>query len=124
MFLCNFYTVGGDSDSSSLCNERIVVLVIACGITFIVTLISTAIITFPVTYICVKKKLASTSKEPVVANITFDPSSHADLKVQPNPAYGAVVGHNKTGLELQPNPAYGTSHEVIMKTNPVYESCK
>ena len=31
---------------------------------------------------------------------------------------------NKDDLELQPNPAYGTSHNVVMDTNPAYESCK
>ena len=28
----------------------------------------------------------------------------------------------KDNLELQPNPAYGTSNNVVMDTNPAYES--
>ena len=31
---------------------------------------------------------------------------------------------NKVDVKLQPNPAYGTSHDVIIDTNPAYESCK
>ena len=42
--------------------------------------------------------------------------------------YEEVNLHSRTitkdDLELQPNPAYGTSCEVVMDTNPAYESCK
>ena len=31
---------------------------------------------------------------------------------------------DKADVKLQPNPAYGTSHNVVMDTNPAYESCK
>ena len=70
------------------------------------TLTSTAVITFVLTYIFVKKKLASAGKQLIAAaNTAVDPSSQADLK-------------------MQPNPSYGTSHKVTMDTNPAYESCK
>ena len=122
MHLCNFCTLGGDSDSSSLSD-----VIIACGITFILTLMSTAVITFVLTYIFVKKKLASVGKQPIVAaNTTVGPSSQANLEVQPNPAYSTTVGpfRNKTALEMQPNPAYGTNQKMSMNTNPAYEICK
>ena len=126
MRLCNFFTLGGspvlhtDPDSSSISD-----VVIACGITFILTLITTAVITFVLTYIFVKRKLASTGKQPVAtANTAVSPSSKADLEVQPNPAYGVSPFCNKTALEVQPNPAYGTSQKTSMNTNPAYEICK
>ena len=128
MSLCNFCTLGEDSDSSLLSNG-LVVLVGACGITFFVTLIFTAVITFGVTYLCcVKRKLTSTDKQPaaVLANTAVDPSSLANVEMQPNPAYSGMVDPflNQTGLEIQPNTADDTSHRMIMGTIPVYESIK
>ena len=79
----------------------------------------TIIITFIITYVCVKR--------------TFDKANTHDVKHQsPDPQemvlYEQVGPRNQTitkiDLELQPNPAYGTSHKVIMDTNPAYESCK
>ena len=91
------------------------------------TLITTAVITFVLNNIFIKRKLASTGKQPVAAaNTAVSPSSHADLKVQPNPAYDTTAGplHNKTALKVQPNPAYGTSQKISMNTNLAYEICK
>ena len=75
----------------------------------------TAIVTFFVTYYCVKKKFG----------IELKPNNQPP---QPTGLYELVDLSNKTvtkeDLELQPNPAYGTSHKVIMDTNPAYESYK
>ena len=104
-----------DSDSMS-CGS---VVAIACVTTFIVTLISASVITFAVTYIFVKKRLASiqqgtTGKHPMA---TIDTVVYETV----GPSRQTIT---KMDLELQPNPAYGTSHEVTMDANPVYESCK
>ena len=91
---------------------------IACVVTFIVTLIATVAITFIVIYIFVKNKFVSaaedtTSKQPVTTTDTV--------------IYDTVGPPNQTSskddLEIV-NPAYTTSHKVAMNTNPTYESCK
>ena len=104
------------SDSSELSTAA--VGVITCAVTFILTLTVTAIITFIVTYyVCVKR--------------TFDKADthdHNKQSPQEKIVYEEVrpPSHTvtKNDLELQPNPAYGTSHDVIMDTNPAYESYK
>ena len=87
--------------------------------TFIVTLTVTAIITFIVTYFCVKTaqeegfNAHDLSKKSPQAKILYEEvhiPSHTDS--------------SKNDFELQPNPAYGTSDEVIMDTNPAYASYK
>ena len=87
--------------------------------TFILTLTITAIITFIVTYVCVKRTLdkADThhNKQSLQEKIVYE-------EVHPPTAPSHTV--TKNDLELQPNPAYGTSHEVTMDTNPAYESYK
>ena len=119
MCLC---TLGEGSDSNLLSN-RVVVLIGACGITFFVTLIFTAVITFCVTYLCVKRKLASSNKQPVaLADKAVNPSSLENVEVQANPAYGAMV--DPFLLETQPNPANNPSHQMMMGTIPVYENIK
>ena len=80
------------------------------------TLTATAIVTFIVTYICcVKKKFED------VINLNNQSPQEKVLYEQISSTSQAVI---KNDLEIQPNPAYGTSHEVIMDTNPAYESCK
>ena len=103
------------SDSSELSTAA--VGVITCAVTFILTLTVTAIITFIVTYICVKRTFEKAdihdhSKQSPQEKIVYE-------EVRP-PSHTVT----KNDLELQPNPAYGTSHDVIMDTNPAYESYK
>ena len=82
-------------------------------LTFVITLTATAMVTFMVMYVYVKKQCErpNTSQLP-----------------QKKVLYEEVNLHSRTitkdDLELQPNPAYGTSCEVVMDTNPAYESCK
>ena len=103
------------SDSSELSTTA--VGVITCVVTFILTLTVTAIITFIVTYVCVKRTFEKT-----------DTHDHNKQSPQEKIVYEEVrpPSHTvtKNDLELQPNPAYGTSHDVIMDTNPAYESYK
>ena len=88
--------------------------------TFLVSVTATAIITFIVAYVCVKR--------------TFEKANNTDNPNEPMPQdlekvlYEQVCIPSKTvtknDLELQPNPAYGTSCMVVMDTNAAYESCK
>ena len=88
--------------------------------TFIVSVTATAIITFIVAYVCVKRTLAK-------ANVV---TAHNPIGVSPpEKVLYELVGPSthtttKDDLELQPNPAYGTSHGIVMDTNPAYESFK
>ena len=105
------------SDDSGL--STVVVVIIASAVTFILTLTVTAIITFIVAYVCVKRTLDKAN-------------SHNPKQQSPGPQEKVVYEQvclpshtvTKNDLELQPNPAYGTSHKVTMDTNPAYESCK
>ena len=87
-------------------------------VTFIVSVTATAIITFIVAYVCVKRTFEK-------ANNTHKPT---DPMPQEKVLYEQVCIPSKTvtknDLELQPNPAYGTSCKVAMDTNPAYESYK
>jgi len=77
-----------------------------------VILIVTAIITFVVTYTCVKKKVFqdTSGKQKVVTTnaLVYDEVSQPNLK------------STEADFELQQNPAYGISHK---ESNPVYKSC-
>ena len=132
--------------SSSLSNGA--VIAIACVIAFLI-----AIIILVGRCIFVKREFTgmpqatNTGEQSMAATNTViyeepvgpssDTSNKANVKLQPNPAYGVtntviyeepmcISSHTSTkvDLELQPNPAYGTSCDVIMDTNPAYESCK
>ena len=100
------------SESDSL--STVVVVVITFTVTFILTLTATAIITFIVTYFCVKRRLVN-------ANPQYQSPQEKVLYEQVNSPSHTI---SKDDLELQSNPAYGTSHEIIKVTNAVYESCK
>ena len=102
-------------------NSRIstgVAVVITFTVTFIVSVTATAIITFVVAYVCVKRTFEK-------ANNTHNPN---DPTSPEKVLYEQVCIPSKTvtknDLELQPNPAYGTSCKVVMDTNPAYEICK
>ena len=91
---------------------------IACVVTFIVTLITTVAITFIVIYIFVKNKFVSAaedtaSKQPAT---TTDTVIH-DTVGPPNQT------SSKEDLDVV-NPAYTKSQKVVMNTNPADESCK
>ena len=98
--------------------SSVAVVVITFAVTFIVSVTATAIITFIVAYVCVKRILEKT----IANNATHNPN---DPILQEKILYEEVCQPSHTNdLELQPNPAYGTSHEVVMDTDPAYESCK
>ena len=103
------------SDNSGIFESSVGVAVITFTVTFILTLTATAITTFIIAYLCIKKSFEKAQK----AN---NPS------LQENVVYEQVglPRHTvtKDDLELQPNPAYGTSHRMIVDNNPVYDSCK
>jgi len=82
-------------------------------ITFILTLIIATVISTIITYICVKRKFERIFKD--------KEQNRTVLYEQVGPNSQTIT---KNDLELEPNPAYGTSHQVIMDTNPAYESCK
>ena len=107
-----------ESGSDSLSTGAAVVITFA--VTFIVSVTATAIITFIVTYHCVKRIFEK-------ANVI---NTHNPIGVSPpEKVLYELVGPpthtiTKNDLEMQKNPAYCTSHEVVMDTNPAYESCK
>ena len=82
-------------------------------ITFILTLIISTVITAIITYVCVKQKFETIFKD--------KEQNKTALYEQVGPSNQTIT---KKDLELETNPAYGTSHQVIMDTNPAYESCK
>ena len=106
--------------NSGLSTVEVAVIPFA-AMTFILTLTVTAIITFIVTYVCVKRTLdkANTHNH---KHQSPDPQEKVLYEQVCLPSHTVT----KNDLELQPNPAYGTytSHKVIMDTNPAYESCK
>ena len=97
------------------------VVVITFTVTFIVSVTATAIITFIVAYVCVKRTLGK-------ANDVINVHNPSESSPQEKVLYEQVCIPSKTvtknDLELQPNPAYDTSFKVVMDTNPAYESCK
>ena len=102
----------GNSESDT--QFSIADIVITFAVTFIVSVTATAIITFIVTYHCVKRKSVN----------TYPNSQSPQEKV----LYEQVnfPSHNitKDDLEMQKNPAYGSNSEAFKGTIPVYETCK
>ena len=88
-------------DSSSLSTGAAVA--IGCVITLLVSVTVTAIVTFAISYMLMKRKIKVTLQD----NIN---------------EYEKVTHTSKKDVELQQNPAYVTASEVIINTNPVYES--
>ena len=84
--------------------------------TFIVSVTATAIITFIVAYVCVKRTLEK-------ANNTHNPN---DPMPQEKVIYEDVCLPSKPVIKkdvvLQRNPSYGTSREVVRAINPAYEN--
>ena len=101
------------SDSSGLSTGAVVAITFT--VTFITSVTATAIITFIVAYVCVKRTFEK-------INNTHDPN---DPMPQEKVLYEQVCIPSKTvtknDLELQPNPAYDTNYKVAMDTNPAYE---
>jgi len=79
-------------------------------VTFLLTLTVIAIITFIVTYLYVKKKFSLSNDRSPQQNVLYEEVSPATHTI------------TKKDLEMQKNPAYCTN--VIMDTNPAYESYK
>ena len=102
-----------NSESDSLPTGAVVA--VACIVIFIVSVTTTAVITFIVTYVCVKRKFE------YMSNPKHQSTQEKVLYEQVKSPSSTIT---KNDLELQPNPAYGTSYKVTMDTTPVYESCK
>jgi len=85
-------------------------------LTFIFTLIVTAVITFIVTYICVKCKFKK-----LLQDLKDNQQNKAAVYESVGPSSQTIT---KNDPSLKPNPAYVTSQNVVMDTNPAYESFK
>ena len=72
---------------------------------YIITLIVAAIVTFIVTYYCVKKKFGIEFK------LNSQPPQETALYEQMCPSNKTITKHD---FELQPNSSYGTSDKVII----------
>ena len=103
--MATYYYSGSDGLSTGA------VAVITFVLTFIITLTATVIVTFIVMYVYVKKKYERpNTNQPLQKKVLYEEVSHTTTKGD---------------LMLQPNPAYSTGcDEVVMDTNPAYESCK
>ena len=73
--------------------------IIACVVTFILTLTISVIITFIVIYMFVKRKHRITATH--VYDMVLPPTTH---------------------MELKPSPAYSTIDEVVVERDPAYET--
>ena len=102
---------GGDTDDS---DNTVGGVIIIFAVTFIVSVTATAIITFIVAYVCVKRKLSS-------VDLSNQSPQDKVLYEQVRPSSHSIT---KDDLELQPNPAYGKSHKVTMDATAAYESIK
>ena len=95
---------------------------VAVGIiTFALTLTVTAIITFIVTYFCVKRKFEkadNSNNNNLKKQLTQDEALLYEQVCLPNQTV------TKNDIELQSNPAYGTGPQMIMDKYPTYENCK
>ena len=107
------FTGNEASENSGVSTGTAVIVTFSVIITILV--IATAIITFIVAYVCVKRTFEK-------ANNTHNPN---DPMPQEKVLYEQVYIPSKTvtnnDLELQPNPAY---YKVVMNANPAYESWK
>ena len=116
-----YYTGDCYEGSNNTGISSAVVAVITFTLTFVVSVTATAIITFIVTYHCVKRTLTK-------ANNVINVHNPSESSPQEKVLYEQVCIPSKTvtknDLELQPNPAYDTSCKVVIDTNPAYESCK
>ena len=110
LFIGSGSNQGGDDDS----DNTVAVAVITFTVTFVVSVTATAIITFVVTYHCVKRKFLS-------VDLSNQPPQEKVLYEQVRPSSHSIT---KDDLELQPNPAYDTSHKVTMDATPAYECIK
>ena len=107
-----------ESGSDSLSTGAAVVITFA--VTFIVSVTATAIITFIVAYVCVKRTFEKADVNNAHNPIGVSPPEKVLYEVVGPPTHTIT----KNDLEMQRNPAYSLSHKVAMDTNPAYESCK
>ena len=110
------------SDSHSLSTGAAVAL--SCSLTFLLSVTTTAIITFIITYMFVKKRKV---QERVIQSFTnrggtYEPTSSSNRlptanHIELDPAYS-----RGKRLELHQNPDYGANKNVIVVENdPAYE---
>ena len=102
------YILGG-SDSDSLSDGAVVAIV--C-----VMMILIVMIIFVVSCIFVKRKFYSTPRD--------NTDKQVNAVIYEEPLCISSDTSNKADVKLQPNSAYGTSHSVVMDINPAYESRK
>ena len=98
-----------DSDSDSL-SDGAVIAIICVMIILIVMII------FVVGCIFFKRKFSGMPQDTT--------SEVPNAVIYEEPVCISSHTSNKADVKLQPNPAYGTSHSVVMDINPAYESCK
>ena len=101
--------------------STVAVDVISFAVTGIVSVTVAAIITFIVTYLCVKKTLGKANNTILTSwtSQSCGPQEKVLYEQVSVPSHTVI----KNDLELQANPAYGTSHKVVMDTNSAYERC-
>ena len=102
-------TLGSSSSNSRSLSDGAVIAIV-CVIVFVIAII------FVVIGIFVKRKFFSMPKDTT--------GKQLNAVIYEEPVCTSTDTSNKADVKLQPNPAYGTSRDVIIDTNPAYESCK
>ena len=92
------------------------VIIIAFAVILVLCIIITALITFIVTCVCIKRKYKKAYADHSKSQSTQGKTSYE------------TVGHTsgtitKNDLELHPNPAYGSGSKMTMNANPAYKTC-
>ena len=103
--------IGDAGDSASLSNGAVIAIVCV-----IIVLFAAIIIIFIVSFIFAKRKFSNMPQD------TTDKQLNAVIYDE-EPVCILSDTSNKADVKLQPNPANDTSHDVVMDTNPAYESC-
>ena len=104
------FTESSENFLSSYDNE---IIIIAIAVIFVLCVIITALITFILTCVCMKRKYkrayADHSKGPQ-GKTSYETVDHT----------GGTI--TKNHLELHPNPAYGSGSKMTMDSNPAYKN--
>ena len=91
-------------------------IIIAFAVILVLCIIITALITFIVTCVCVKRKYKRG-----YADHPKSQSTHEKISYDTVGQSGGTI--TKRDLELHPNPAYGSGSKMTMDTNPAYKTC-
>ena len=113
----------GDKESDSSGSESLstgAAVVMTFAVTFIVSVTATAIITFIVAYVCVKRTFQKANVINTHNPIVVSTPEKVLYELVSPPTHTVT----KDDLEMQKNPAYDLSHKEVMDTNPAYENCK